>query len=224
MSFEDPAEDRTWMFEVTFLLSNWSCIFGCGCQGVLTGPAEELEQGCCSYGAHFTGVQDLERVEAAAQTLSPEQWQHYRKGAKGIAKRAPGGGWMTRQAGSGCIFLNHPGFPGGAGCALHRASLERGKSPITMKPDVCWQLPLRISDRDEPDGHVTTTVERWERRHWGEGGKEFHWWCTEDPEAFVGTVPAYVALEKELVTMTSSKVYELLSKYLEQRGRCGGAR
>ena len=42
------------MFDVTFLLSRWTCIFGDGCQGVLTGPAPELVQGCCSYGAHFT--------------------------------------------------------------------------------------------------------------------------------------------------------------------------
>src|SRR5207248_7922286 len=53
MSFEDPAEQRTWVFDVTFLASPWTCIFGRGCQGVLTGPSAELVQGCCSYGAHF---------------------------------------------------------------------------------------------------------------------------------------------------------------------------
>ena len=42
MSFEDPAEERTWVFDVTFLLSPWTCIFGAGCQGVLTGPAAEM--------------------------------------------------------------------------------------------------------------------------------------------------------------------------------------
>ena len=46
-------EERTWVFDVTFLTSNWTCIFGNGCQGVLTGPAPELVQGCCSYGAHL---------------------------------------------------------------------------------------------------------------------------------------------------------------------------
>ena len=30
VSFEDPEEDRTWVFDVTFLLSAWSCIYGTG--------------------------------------------------------------------------------------------------------------------------------------------------------------------------------------------------
>ena len=79
MSFPDPEEERTWLFDVTFLESRWTCIFGNGCQGVLTGPAPELVQGCCSYGAHFTGAKDARRVEAAAATLTPEQWQFHDK-------------------------------------------------------------------------------------------------------------------------------------------------
>ena len=52
LSFD--LDDDTYQFDVTFLTSPWTCIFGRGCPGVLTGPAPELEQGCCSYGAHFT--------------------------------------------------------------------------------------------------------------------------------------------------------------------------
>ncbi len=80
MSFPDPDDERTWLFDVTFLESNWTCIFGRGCQGVMTGPAPELVEGCCSYGAHFTGPKDARRVEAAAATLTPEQWQFWRQG------------------------------------------------------------------------------------------------------------------------------------------------
>src|ERR1700760_1427324 len=69
VSFEDPDEERVWMFDVTFLLSGWNCIFGRGCQGVLTGPAEELVQGCCSYGAHFSDDEDRKRTEAHAERL-----------------------------------------------------------------------------------------------------------------------------------------------------------
>ena len=35
ISFEDPDEDRTWLLDATFLTSNWTCIYGRGCQGVL---------------------------------------------------------------------------------------------------------------------------------------------------------------------------------------------
>ena len=62
VSFEDLKRERTWMFDVTFLESNWTCIFGNGCQGVLTGPTPELVQGCCSYGAHFVDEKDRRPV------------------------------------------------------------------------------------------------------------------------------------------------------------------
>ena len=45
ISFEDPEEERTWTFDVTFMLSHWGCIFGRGCQGVLTEAAPELGAG-----------------------------------------------------------------------------------------------------------------------------------------------------------------------------------
>ncbi len=70
VSFEDEDEERTWVFDVTFLTSNWKCIFGDGCQGVLTGPAPELVQGCCSYGAHLIDKKDARRVEKIAKTLT----------------------------------------------------------------------------------------------------------------------------------------------------------
>ena len=75
LSFEDPDEERTWVFDLTFLLSKWTCIFGNGCKGVLTEDSSELMQGCCSYGAHFTDDEDRERVLKAVETLTDEQWQ-----------------------------------------------------------------------------------------------------------------------------------------------------
>ncbi|MBV8235771.1 MAG: hypothetical protein JO075_08725, partial [Acidimicrobiia bacterium] len=80
ISFEDPDEERTWVFDVTFMLSHWGCIFGRGCQGVLTEPAPELVHGCCSYGAHFVDAADRRRVERAARTLTDDQWQFKKKG------------------------------------------------------------------------------------------------------------------------------------------------
>src|SRR5712692_5483296 len=133
VSFEDPDEERTWIFDVTFLLSGWQCIFGHGCQGVLTGPAPELEQGCCSYGAHFTDDEDMARVEAAAATLTAEQWQFRdrgvtRAGKVRVLRVNKDGEAVTRQADDACIFLNRSGFAAGAGCALHVAALQRGVS------------------------------------------------------------------------------------------------
>jgi len=218
VSFEDDDEARTWVFDVTFLMSSWTCIFGQGCQGVLTGPAPELVQGCCSYGAHFTGADDVARIEAAAATLGPAHWQNHRQGrSRGVIKVTPGGETVTRMVGGACIFLNRPDFPAGAGCALHQAAAARGERPMDLKPDVCWQVPLRRDDREDGDGHVTTTVTEWGRRHWGAGGAEFHWWCTEAPEAFTADRAVYRSMADELTGLVGEGVYRRLVTYLDSR-------
>ena len=218
VSFDDPDEERTWVFDVTFLLSGWECIYGHGCQGVLTGPTPELEEGCCSYGAHFTDEEDVARVEAMAQTLTADQWQFQGRARRsGVIKASRNGTKMTRLTEGACIFLNRPGFPGGAGCALHRAALERDERPMDLKPNVCWQLPLRREDHTDATGHVTSTVTEWRRKDWGDGGFEFHWWCTEAPEAFGGKTPVYRSMRDELVEMTGPLVYGMLAAYLDER-------
>ena len=218
VSFEDPDEARTWVFDVTFLLSRWRCIYGQGCQGVLTGPAEELVQGCCSYGAHFTDDDDVARVKAAAKTLTDDDWQFATTGRRGgVVRTQPDGTRVSRLVDGACIFLNRPGFPGGPGCALHRAALGRGQPPLELKPDVCWQLPLRREDATDDAGRVTSTISQWERRHWGEGGDEFHWWCTEAPEAFSAAAPVYESLAPELEAMVGDATYQRLVGYLSAR-------
>ena len=220
--FEDGDVERTWVFDVTFLLSSWTCIFGRGCQGVLTGPAAEQVQGCCSYGAHFTGDDDVARVEAAAATLTADQWQFRAQGRRrGVTRTSRTGERTTRLVQDACVFLNRPGFARGPGCALHQAALERGEAPLALKPDVCWQLPLRREDTDDGDGHVTSTIGQWDRRHWGGGGAEFHWWCTESPEAFIGHEPVYVAMRDELVALVGAGVHDRLVAYLQARTASG---
>jgi hypothetical protein len=218
VSFPDPSEARTWLFDVTFLLSGWHCIYRAGCQGVLTGPSPEREEGCCSYGAHFTDAADSARVLAAAATLTEAQWQFRRRGRRGgMVRTETDGATVTRLVDGACIFLNRPGFPGGAGCALHRAAVEAGRRPMDLKPDVCWQLPIRREDTTDDHGRVTSTVSQWDRRHWGDGGAEFHWWCTAAPEAFAGRRAVYRSLRDELIGLCGADVYRLVADYLDSR-------
>ncbi len=224
VSFPDPAEDRTWMFDVSFLTSSWSCLYGDGCQGVLTAPAPELAQGCCSYGAHFTGEEDARRIEKLAASLPPELWQYRQRGLRrradgsgGPLKRKPGKPITTRLADDACIFLNRPGFPAGAGCALHLAALADGVEPMEYKPEVCWQLPLRREDQVESSGHVVSRVTQWERRHWGPAGAEFAWWCSEDPAAYRAGTPVYQRMEPELRALCGDEVVDRLVDWLAAR-------
>ena len=217
LSFEDPEEDRTWLFDLTFLLSRWTCIFGRGCQGVLTEPAPELVQGCCSYGAHFTDDADRARTEAAAEDLTDEDWQFRAIGRKKGVVQEQDGEWTTRLHEDACIFLNRPGFPGGPGCALHQAAERRGLRHLDLKPEVCWQLPLRRIDTTDEQGHVTSTVREWKRRDWSEGGHEFAWWCTDAPDAFVGDRTVLSSMGDELVEMVGRTAYDLLVGAVAER-------
>lgn len=217
ISFEDADEERTWVFDVTFLESNWTCIFGNGCQGVLTSPAEELVQGCCSHGAHFVDKQDIKRVEKAAKRLSADQWQFKDKGKDGITKTDKDGDTTTKLVKGACIFLNRPDFHRGAGCALHVLSMDTNESYIPLKPEVCWQLPLRREEEVADNGHITSTIMQWDRKHWGEGGDEFHWWCTESPDAFIGKSRVVDSMSEELIAMVGQKTYDTLLNYLSAR-------
>ncbi len=221
VSFEDPDEERTWVVDLTFLTSRWACIYGRGCQGVLTGPAADLEQGCCSYGAHLVDEEDEANTLAHAERLTPEQWQHHAVGHRkaGPTKTNKDGEIKTRLVDGACIFLNRPGFEGGIGCALHTAAIEAGERPLDWKPQVCWQLPLRLEDHTEDgDGHVTSTLREWKRRDWGEGGSEFHWWCTESDDAFVDPAPVYETMRDEIIEMVGQKAYDLLAEHVASRG------
>jgi hypothetical protein len=93
---------------------------------------------------------------------------------------------------------------------------------MELKPDVCWQLPIRREDStDESTGRVTTTITEWARHHWGDGGAEFHWWCTEAPEAFTAPKPVYETMASELAAILGDTVYRRLVSYLKARESVG---
>jgi hypothetical protein len=214
LSFEDPEEDRTWLFDLTFLLSRWTCIYGRGCPGIDGRP----DIGCCSHGAYLTDEADRAAVEAAVAELTPEQWQFAGVGRqRGILARAPGGGWKTRVHQGGCIMLNRAGFASGAGCALHQAALASGRRPMDLKPEVCWQVPLRRVDSVDEVGHVTSTVREWKRRDWDAGGADFDWWCIEEPSAFAGEATVVDTMAGELEAMVGTPAYRLLLAALAER-------
>jgi hypothetical protein len=130
-----------------------------------------------------------------------------------------GSSWSTRRVDGACVFLNRPGFAGGAGCALHILAMRTGASITQTKPEVCWQLPLRRLDDVDPYGHVTSTIREWKRRDWGSGGAEFHWWCTEATDAFIDKKMVWQTMADELTAIVGEEVYEELAAYMKARGR-----
>ena len=215
ISFEDPNEQRTWTIDATFFNSNFKCIFGEGCQGIHDDPTPELSQGCCSFGAHFLDKKDKKSVEKAVARLEPRHWKNHKSAEKkGWITTDRDGEEKTRVVNGACIFHNPPGFEGGTGCAFHIAAEEAGERHMDWKPDVCWQVPVRLEEHIEDDGHVVSTLREWKRRDWGSGGEDFAWWCTESADAFVGENAAYIYFRNELTEIMGREAYDIMVKYL----------
>ena len=215
----DDDDGNSWQFDITFLTSNYGCIYGRGCPGVFTELAPEYEHGCCTYGAHFIDDEDLAAVEAKVAELAPDEWALASRAEEmgGPIHQDEAGAWVTQMVDDACIFLNRPGHPTGAGCALHQAAEARGERPLDWKPDVCWQVPLRYDDHTDDNGHTTYVLREWKRRDWGEGGAEFAWWCTDDPLAFSEDRPVWKSLRDEIVELIGEGPYEQLVDYIVRR-------
>lgn len=216
VEFSDPANgDQVLRCDLTWLTSRWSCIFGNGCPGIY---ASRPDDGCCTHGAHFSDDDDEKRVRAVAARLSADTWQHRDEGLRGgVIETDDDGERKTRVVDGACVFLNRPGFAGGAGCALHAFALANDQHPLETKPDVCWQLPIRRAYREveRPDGatYLEITIGEYDRRSWGAGGHDMDWYCTGAPEAHVGAEPVYVSCEPELRALIGDPAYELLARH-----------
>jgi hypothetical protein len=203
--------ETIWRFDRTFLESNWTCIWGQGCLGIGPEPAEDLALGCCSIGADLGDEDEARMISALAATLDSDLFEHH-------AEAIDGGIFKddmrihTRVVDGACIFMNRPGFSGGAGCALHLAAIQAGESPIEWKPSVCWQLPIKVDWEMGTDDIEVATVRGWTRSDWGADGSTMAWCCTEGSRAYVGDRPVIDSLGPELETIVGTEVYVELRK------------
>jgi uncharacterized flavoprotein (TIGR03862 family) len=209
--------DRLWRFERGFLSSNWTCIWGRGCLGIQTTPDAESGHGCCSWGAQMDTADEAMTLSAMAAMIPEHLFQHKqladRDGIFSDETRT-----NTKVTDGACIFLNRPGFEGGAGCALHLAAVEAQEPPMDWKPSVCWQLPIKVdwelTANDEQGAGIAevATVRGWQRKDWGEDGATMAWCCTEGPEAYVGEVPVIESLGAEIAEIVGETVWVELRK------------
>jgi len=225
LEFPDPADPNHLIAaDLTWLLSHWTCMFGtASCHGIE--PGRETD-GCCSHGAFLSDSDDKKRLKKAVAKLTDDDWQFR---SKGLGKK----GYLeeddlddepalrTRRYEGACIFLNRPGFPGGEGCALHAMALRTGVEPLTVKPDVCWQLPVRRTQEwiERPDGEqiLRTTIGEYDRRGWGAGGLDLQWYCTGSPEAHVGAQQVWQSYAPELTELLGEQAYAALARECEAR-------
>lgn len=228
VEFADPADDdQVFRCDLTWLTSRWRCLFGDGCPGIY---ADRPDDGCCTLGAHFCDADDEERVARHVRRLTAEQWQH-----KATARRL---GWVvledgdedegdegdpperkTRVVDGACIFLNRPGFPAGAGCALHLLARTEGLSVVDTQPDVCWQLPIRRQyrtvTRQDDSTYTEVTIGEYVREAWGPGGHDLDWYCSSHTDAHTAAEPVWLSSAAELTALMGPGGYRELVRHCE---------
>ncbi len=207
--------DTTWRFDQSFLSSNWTCIWAKGCLGILP-EAMDDGRGCCSIGAELDGEEEAMDISALASMLAPDNFQHHGE-ASGGGIFSDGRRAATRVVDGACIFLNRPGFAGGAGCALHIAALKAGDSPMEWKPSVCSQLPIKVDYAPGESDTEIATVRGWTRADWGAEGKTMAWCCTEGDRAFVGTEAVVDSMGDVLSGIVGERVYVELRRRITER-------
>ncbi|RDI52034.1 hypothetical protein [Nocardia mexicana] len=235
IEFVDPANaEHTVVADLTWLLSRWTCVFGTpACQGIIEGRPDD---GCCSHGAFLCDDDDRKKLQKAVKMLTPEDWQlmDEARDADGKVRKKlyleeddldDEPALRTRRYDGACIFLNRPGFSGGIGCALHSMALRKGLEPLTVKPEVCWQLPIRRTQDwvDRPDGVqiLRTTLTEYDRRGWGPGGLDLHWYCSGSPDAHVGSRPVWQSYAPELIELIGQPAYDELARHCKRREGLG---
>ncbi len=224
VEFPDPADgEQLFRCDLTWLTSRWNCIFGAGCQAIDAGRPDD---GCCSLGAHFSDEDDEQRVASHVARLTPDIWQHHDVGhetgwvqetdsAETGEDGEDGPNRQTRRWRGSCIFHNRPGFAGGTGCALHILAVREKREPLETKPDVCWQLPIRRTydwvDRPDDTRVLRVSISEYDRRGWGPGGHDLHWWCTSAKSAHGAGDPVYVSYRAELTELMGKEGYDQLA-------------
>ena len=223
VEFFDPENpEHIYKCDLTWLTSNWNCIYGSGCKGI---EKDKPNDGCCSDGAYYSNEDDEKRVVSAANRLTPDMWQFYddahdKKGKIKISEIGLDRDPKTRMVNGSCIFLNRKGESENFGCVLHHLAQKRNIHFVDTKPDVCWQLPLRRSYETREVGereYSVTVIGEYERLGWGDGGDDFDWYCTSNTDAHVGSEPVYISNKAELEQLMGKAAYAILAENCDRR-------
>jgi len=243
LEFVHPSDEKhVFSIDLTWLESHYSCGFGTpACRGIL---ADLPSVGCCHHGAFLCDETDRDQLFDAVSRMPRRFWQFYSDEIAAfladptIVNASDVEPWLvwdelddedgnpepalkTALVDGACIFANRPGWPTGVGCALHQWAVAAGEDLTVVKPEVCWQLPLRRLEvwEERADGEeiLRTTITEYERRGWGNGGEDFDWYCTTAPACHKNAQPLWQSCEAELRTLMGDECFEVLAGHLRER-------
>lgn len=241
-TIDEEGEPEKWRVNLSFMLSNWTCLFGRGCPGEFGAQDSHTNPdfGCCGDGAYIVDTWDLEAVTERVAELTPEDWdedlrKHVEKNGWYIERKNDRPGvegainGKTRVHRKACVFSNRRtgsvGSTGKTGCAFHHMAQRKGLDHVDVMPDVCWMVPINFFI----DTHTNESViDIWNREKW-KGFKELpdgtltqdhwlHWWCSESPEAIMGGDKYfYRSYERELRAVMGDLGYDAMVEEIGKR-------
>lgn len=217
-----PVTDDIWRFDVDFLLSSYSCIFG-QCPGAWDANPVPEHSGCCAHGAWLHEEETTDYFQQYVDRLQPQFTENIKEIRKvWFVKHGKGNDTVrTRMVNNACIFFNQGKTPNTPiGCALHAEALRQGEDWRDWKPEICWQLPLVVNNND--DGvTVLTAWDRDDNGGWGKQGDGAEgYWCVDDPNAYNKTrLPVYITMSNEIARLIGKEFYDALKIQLDERLR-----
>lgn len=235
--FSNPADPLHQInIDLTWVESHWHCGFGTSaCKGI---DAQNPAVGCCGHGAFLVDDTDRAQLVDAVNRMPDKFWQ-LKPASLDEGDLEPWLEWdelddedgnpeptlKTVIVDGACIFANRPGWGTGAGCALHQWAVATGEDLTVVKPEVCWQLPLRRLEayEDRPDGVeiLRTTITEYNRRGWGNGGEDFDWYCTTAPGCHTASEPIWKSHAAELTALIGAEAYAKLAEHCARRAEAG---
>ncbi|MDO5031940.1 hypothetical protein [Corynebacterium sp.] len=244
--FTDPDDpEHVFSVDLTWLESHYSCQFGTpACHGI---DKQQPDVGCCVHGAYMADETDREQLYDAVTRMPARFWQLRPAGvdeylaAEDPTELEPWLEWdeldgedgepepalKTPVVGGACIFANRTGWQTGPGCAIHQWAIAEGEELTVVKPEVCWQLPIRRHEdyEERTDGQeiLRTVIGEYDRRGWGNGGEDFDWYCSADPACHTAEEPLWKSQKTELIALMGEKCYEILARHCTAREQAAAA-
>lgn len=233
------VDDTHYFVNLSFMLSNYTCIYGRGTCAIRQGVQESEYRtdigGCCFLGVELDDA-EVGAMEDRISRLTPEIVNP--KTFERIQKTNGGLKWGTDKDGNrvnahtrvydgGCIFANRANEGDKRGCSFHHLAEAEGVDHIDTMPFVCWAYPISISSYG-PDEHPypeenLQILSNMVYEAWGfsdEKGEEddlVQAICTEIPDTYIGDNPVYLSYRREIIERIGETAYDRLVEEIDAR-------
>lgn len=181
LRINDVENERTFVVDMTFMLSRYGCMFGQCCSNrPHQVDGDKYSSGCCTESVLLSRENrwspeedndDVARIERLLPEMDESIFANKRDADRnGVMKTSASGETRMRVKNGRCIFANptpkKPGDPP-SGCAFHHLANRKGVSHVETKPEVCWEVPLWAEYVAREDGRDEIVITGMSRSDWG---------------------------------------------------------